>query len=226
MEKILVLAPHPDDDILGCGGTIAKHISNGDDVFIAVMTNGHVGAPELYSEKEVKAIRAETTIAHEKLKVKNTFWFDFPAPQLEQHPQYLIAGALSKLLNELNPNILYIPHKGDLHMDHGAIYNAALVAARPFPDQSVKRILAYETLSETEWGHPSPDSVFIPNVFNTLELEHFSAKIDALQCFESQIKAFPNTRSLKAIEHLASLRGSTVGQNYAEAFMLVRDLLN
>lgn len=224
MKKVLVLAPHPDDEILGCGGSIAKHISNGDDVYVAIMTNGNIGAPEIYSEQQVDTVRTETKIAHKMLKVKDTFWFDFPAPRLDDHPQYLIANAISELLDKIEPCLLYVPHKGDLHLDHSAIYNAALVAARPFPNQSVKTILAYETLSETEWGHPTSDSVFIPNVFNILKQEHFSLKINSFLSFKSQIKSFPNTRSIDTIKHLSSLRGSTVGYHFAEAFMLVRQI--
>ena len=224
MNKVLVLAPHADDEVLGCGGTIAKHVANGDEVYIALMTNAYVGAPELFTEKQMKTVREEAEKAHKKLKVKNTFLFEYPAPMLEQYPQYKIAKSISDLIKELNANILYIPHKGDLHLDHGVIFNSALVAARPFPGQSVKQIFSYETLSETEWGHPTVDAVFIPTRFSVLSGEEFLAKIEAINCFKSQLKEFPNTRSVEAIEHLASLRGATVGHNYAEAFVVIRDI--
>lgn len=226
MNKVLVLAPHADDEILGCGGTIAKHVAHGDEVYVAVMSNAFVGAPELFSEEQIALVRVEANAAHRMLKIKKTFWFDFPAPKLEQYPQYKIAKTISELIKNTKANILYIPHKGDLHMDHGAIYNAALVAARPIPGQSVKKIYAYETLSETEWGHPTVDAVFIPNRFSVLEKDQFLAKIDAMCFFESQLMPFPNTRSIEAIKHLASLRGSTVGEEFAECFMIVREINN
>lgn len=222
MKNVLVVAPHPDDEILGCGGTIAKHISNGDKVFVAVMTNAHIGAPELFSSENVRAARDEAFLAHESLGVHQTFYFDLPAPQLEQYPQYKIAGLLSDVIKSNNIDTLYIPHKGDLHLDHGVIYNACLVAARPLPNSIVKTIYSYETLSETEWGHPTVDAVFIPRYFNTLSVQNFAAKIKAMNCFSSQLKEFPNTRSLKAIEHLNSLRGAFVGANFAEAFDIIR----
>jgi len=224
MSNILVVAPHADDEILGCGGTIAKHIRNGDDVYVAVMTNAAEGAPELFSQKQINVIRDEAKRSHKYLGIKDTIWFDFPAPQLEQFPQYKIASAINSLIQELAVEVIYIPHKGDLHMDHGAVYNACLVAARPVPGQFVKKILAYETLSETEWGHPTVEAVFIPTMFNTLKESDFNKKLGAMNFFASRLKPFPNTRSIKAIEHLASLRGAYVGHDYAEAFMLIRDI--
>jgi N-acetylglucosamine malate deacetylase 1 len=224
MAKVLVIAPHADDEILGCGGSIAKHIRMGDDVYVAVMTNAAEGAPELFTQQQVKEVRDEAKLSHKYLGVKETIWFDFPAPQLEQFPQYKIASAINSLIQKLKIEVLYIPHKGDLHMDHGAVYNASLVAARPVPGQCVKKILAYETLSETEWGHPTVAAVFIPTFFNTLKETDFNHKLGAMNFFASQLKPFPNARSIRAIEHLAALRGAYVGHDYAEAFMLIRDI--
>ena len=104
------------------------------------MTNASKGAPELFSRQDVENIRQEARNAHSLLGVKDTFFYDFPAPKLEQFPQYKISNEISTLIKDLNIDILYIPHKGDLHMDHGAIYNASLVASRPFTDQSVSKI--------------------------------------------------------------------------------------
>ena len=224
MVKVLVVAPHADDEVLGCGGTIAKHVRSGDEVYVAVMTNAAMGAPELFSEENIIEIRDEAKLSHEHLGVKETFWFDFPAPKLEQYPQYKLASAINTLIQNLQAEVLYIPHKGDLHMDHGAIYNACLVAARPVPGQFVRKILAYETLSETEWGHPSVEAVFIPTVFNSLTEADFNKKLSAMSFFESQLKPFPNTRSIKSIEHLAAIRGSYIGRDWAEAFMMIRDI--
>jgi LmbE family N-acetylglucosaminyl deacetylase len=224
MANILIIAPHADDEILGCGGTIAKHVENGDIVSIAIMTNANVGAPELFSEAQIKSARTEAKNAHNYLSITGTYFFEFPAPQLEQHPQYKIANAINQLIQKTKAEILYIPHKGDLHLDHGVIYNASLVAARPVPGQSVRKILAYETLSETEWGHPSVDAVFIPTIFHKLTTQQFEKKLNAMGCFRSQLKPFPNTRSIETIKHLAALRGSTVGAELAESFMLVRNI--
>ncbi|WP_289047620.1 PIG-L deacetylase family protein [uncultured Psychrobacter sp.] len=224
MKNILVVAPHPDDEVLGCGGTIAKHIRSGDKVYVAIMTNALIGAPELFDIQNVENIRTEALKSHKVLGVEETFFYDFPAPQLEQYPQYKIASALNNLIKEHDINTMYIPHKGDLHLDHGVIYNACLVAARPLPGQCVKHIYAYETLSETEWGHPTVEAVFIPRLFNVLTDEDFAIKVEAMKCFESQLKEFPNSRSIKAIDHLASLRGSYVGTNKVESFDIIRSI--
>ncbi|AOY44999.1 hypothetical protein AOT82_2620 [Psychrobacter sp. AntiMn-1] len=224
MKNILVVAPHADDEVLGCGGTIAKHVRQGDNVYVAIMTNAAVGAPELFSTERIESVRAEALESHKILEVKETIFYDFPAPQLEQYPQYKIANALNLLIKEKNINTMYIPHKGDLHLDHGAIYNACLVAARPLPGQSVRHIYAYETLSETEWGHPTVEAVFIPRYFNVLTCSDFTSKIKAMECFSSQLKEFPSTRSIKAIEHLVALRGAYVGADMAESFDIIRSI--
>ncbi len=224
MNRVLVLAPHADDEILGCGGAIAKHIRQGDSVSVAVMTNAAEGAPELFSQGLVNQIREECITAHKSLGIKETIFEEFPAPQLEQYPQYKLATAISKLINQIKPTILYIPHKGDLHLDHGAIYNAALVAARPVGNQSVKKIYAYETLSETEWGHPTPEMAFVPNHFVALEEDDLTAKCETMRCFESQLHPFPHPRSEDAIVALARYRGATVGAVAAEAFMTIRSI--
>lgn len=224
MKNILVVAPHADDEVLGCGGSIAKHVRLGDKVYVAIMTNAAIGAPELFSSESITAVRAEALESHKRLGVEETLFFDFPAPQLEQYPQYKIASILNALIKEKNIDTMYIPHKGDLHLDHGVIYNASLVAARPVPGQCVRHIYAYETLSETEWGHPTVEAFFIPRYFNVLNDLDFASKIKAMQCFSSQLKEFPNTRSIKAIEHLSALRGAYVGANTAESFDIIRSI--
>ena len=224
MKNVLVVAPHADDEVLGCGGSIAKHVRLGDTVYIAIMTNAAIGAPELFDVKALETVRAEALASHKTLGVEETFFYDFPAPQLEQYPQYKIAGALNLLIKQRQIDVMYIPHKGDLHLDHGVIYNASLVAARPLPGQTVRHIYAYETLSETEWGHPTVEAVFIPRYFNVLSDNDFASKIKAMNCFFSQLKAFPNTRSIKAIEHLSALRGAYVGTNNAESFDIIRSI--
>lgn len=224
MSNVLILAPHADDEILGCGGTIAKHVSNGDTVYVAVLTNASVGASELFSKDDIKIVREECTAANRVLGVEKVFFENLPAPQLEQYPQYKISNIISELLKKTSPTHLYIPHKGDLHMDHGAIYNAALIAARPVPGQSVRHIFAYETLSETEWGHPTPEMTFVPTKFVDIGNLHLNAKIKAMECYSSQVKQFPESRSIESIRALAMYRGSSIGVKAAESFVVVRTI--
>ena len=224
MNKTLIISPHPDDEILGCGATIAKYVNNKDEVYIAIMTNAHVGAPELYSEKNVEDIRNEARKSHKFLGVKKSFFFEFPAPNLDIFPVSKIARELNKLYNKTQPNILYIPHRGDIHNDHKVIFDSALVAARPTNNYLVKRILAYETLSETEWAAPSINDVFIPNYFERISELEIGKKIEAMSFYKSQLKEYPNSRSIEGIKSLAINRGVTINHKYAESFMLIRDI--
>lgn len=221
--NILVVAPHADDEVLGCGGLLAKYAQAGHNTYVAVMTNAYYGAPELFPETLIQSIRAEALEAHKLLGVKQTFFYDFPAPRLETYPSFEIANALGKLIREHHIDTLYLPHRGDMHKDHGVIFYAAMVAARPVNQCPVRRIYCYETLSETDWAAPFGSDVFIPNVYEDIA-DAFGAKLEAMKCFASQLKPFPNSRSLEALESLAKLRGATVGHHYAEAFSLIREI--
>lgn len=221
--NILIVAPHADDEVLGCGGIMAKYASGGHNVFAAIMTNAHVGDPELFPAKMIDEVRKEAKNAHKVLGVKKTFFYDFPAPRLDTFPAYKISNELHKLYKTLNIEILYLPHKGDIHKDHTIIFHAGLVAARPINSCPVKTILAYETLSETEWAAPFGSDIFIPNVFEDLN-GFLSHKIKAMKCFKSQLKEFPHSRSLDSIENLAKFRGATIGRHYAESFTLIREI--
>lgn len=222
-EKVLVLAPHCDDEILGCGGVMARYVDEGVTVYVAVITNGHLGAPELFSEEGTKKVRREAVEAHQYIGVNETYFLDFPAPKLDSVPSYKLSIELNKLINKLEISTLYIPHRGDIHKDHRQTYEAALVAARPINGCTVRKIYAYETLSETEWAAPFGDDMFIPTVFVDIS-EHIEKKKKAFQFFETQIKEFPHSRSLKSIEVLSNYRGATIGTKNAEAFMLIREI--
>lgn len=221
MSNILVIAPHADDEILGCGATMAKHIHNGDDVFVAIMTNANMGAPELFTKEHIEAIRDEANKAHEVIGVKRTFFFDLPAPRLETYPSYLIANLINQLIFEYDISTLYLPFRGDSHTDHRVVFNAALVAARPINLCPVMEIYAYETLSETEWGAPFGDDQFIPTFFVDVS-NYMSIKLDSMNCFFSQLKNPPHPRSLEIISKLGSVRGSSIGVDFAESFVQIR----
>ncbi|MCA4808843.1 PIG-L family deacetylase [Empedobacter stercoris] len=224
MNKVIVVAPHADDEIIGCGATIAKHIFDGDEVIVIIATNASKGAPELFSEQDVKNIRNEAKNAHKILGIKDTFFLEFPAPALNAFPEYKISLELSKIFSDFCPTHLYLPHSGDIHQDHKAIYRAALVAARPQGNHKIKNIYCYETLSETEWT-PMQERPFVPNHFVDVT-EVFTKKEEAMKCFKSQIKMFPHSRSLETFEALAKFRGATIGVERAEAFIVERQIVN
>lgn len=219
-KNILILAPHPDDEVLGCGATIKKLSDEGNQVFVLVASRG---SKRLYDQTKVEVVRSEALEAHILLGVTKTFFLDFPAPELDTVPLADISREISKVLSEYKINVLYLPHRGDIHNDHRVVFNAGLVAARPVGDCSVVEIYAYETLSETEWAAPFGDDAFIPSCFVNVE-STLEAKMEAMKCFKSQLKAFPNPRSLETIEALSKFRGATVGFKAAEAFMVIRQI--
>ena len=224
MSKILVIAPHADDEVLGCGATMAKACEKGDEVFVLICTNASVGAPELFSAELIKQIRNEAVTAHRLIGIKETFFLDFPAPALDQYPRYKMSNEISAVIRKIGADTVYIPHRGDCHKDHAIIHECAMVACRPLANCSVKHVFAYEALSETEWGEPVAADFFVPVKYNTFSVDEFQKKLDAMSCFKSQLYPFPASRSLEAIEALAKYRGCTVSAERAEAFEVLRDI--
>ncbi len=217
-KNVLVVAPHPDDEVLGCGGLIKKYTTLGHRVFVLVATRG---SAKRYSEDRVLNVRNEAREAHKILGVEDTLFLDFPAPDLDMVSKADMSTEISKVIKNLEIEELFLPHRGDIHHDHQAIFYAGLVAARPTQGNTVKRISAYETLSETEWAAPFESDAFIPNHFVDIT-DSISFKLDAMTKFKSQLRDFPNSRSLEAIQSLAKFRGCTIGTHYAEAFMVIR----
>lgn len=221
-KHILVVAPHKDDEILGCGGMMARRIEEGHKVWVVVVTNGYIGAPELFSRERSEETKKECLAAHAFLGIEETFFLDFPAPRLDTEASYKISMALSKIVREHAITDMYLPHRGDIHKDHRITYEAALVAARPINNCTVESVFAYETLSETEWAAPFPDEAFIPTHFLRLTQGQIDRKIQAFEHFETQLKAPPHPRSTDAILNLAKMRGATISTFFAEAFHQIR----
>lgn len=216
-DKILVIAPHTDDEVLGVGGTIARLAAEGAEVNVAIITQG-------YSTQEIESDRREALLAHKLLGVKQTIFLPLPAANLDSIPHRDINRHLNEVIQNIQPEILYIPFSGDLHLDHQRVFLSALVAARPNRAGAPRAIYAYETLSETNWNAPYLAPNFIPNVFVDISA-YLEMKIQAMQLYASQIKPFPNERSEESLRALATLRGSTVGCFAAEAFVLVREIV-
>lgn len=223
-SNILVIAPHCDDEVLGCGGMMAKKNAQGATIYVAIVTNGFLGAPELFPKEGTEKVRREAKAAHDSLGVRETFFLDFPAPRLDTIPSYTLSLALEKIIRKYMINELYIPHRGDIHKDHRITYEAALVAARPINNNPVQCIYAYETLSETEWAAPFPDDAFIPTHFENLTAEYLEMKLRAFQYFTTQAKQPPHPRSFENIKCLARYRGATISAHAAEAFHLIRSI--
>lgn len=218
--KVLVFAPHPDDEILGVGGTIAKRIATGDLVYICVVTKG---MEPLFSTEIVGITRNEARRCHKDLGVSKTIFLDFPAAMLEKAERHTLNGKILDVIKKTVPDEVYIPHWGDMQKDHQIVADACMVALRPKYEHVVKRIYSYETLSETGWNAPNMQNEFIPNVYEDIS-DYLDKKLKAISIYKSQMGKFPNPRSIETIEALAKYRGSTVNVRAAEAFMLIREI--
>ena len=218
--RALVIAPHPDDEVLGCGGTMARLADMGREVHVAIVTRG---MPPRFDPADVDAVRKEAKAAHDLLGVSETHYLDLPAAELDGIPHSRLNEAISGLVARLAPDSLFLPFIGDVHVDHQLIFTSGMVAARPRGGAYPTRIYAYETLSETNWYAPYVTPAFCPNVFVDISAV-LSRKLGAFQCYGSQLQAFPDERSVETLEALARLRGSTVFRAAAEAFVLVREV--
>lgn len=224
MKKVLVIAPHADDEVLGCGATISKLSKQGIDFYVLIATNASVGAPELFTADLIRQVRSEALEAHKIIGVKETAFLELPAPALDQYPRYKIANEIAAVIKRFEVDTVFIPHRGDCHKDHAIIHECAMVACRPLANSKVTAVYAYETLSETEWGEPVAADAFVPTKYVTFSTEEFTIKLDAMSCFKSQLYGFPASRSLEAIDALAKYRGCTVTAARAEAFEVLREI--
>ena len=220
MKRILVIAPHPDDEVLGCGGTIIKNIKQGNEVYLCIMADGD---ERYYGKEALKEKRKEALRVSEFLGIKKVFFCDFVAAYMDKIPQNDINHKLKKIIEECQPEILFIPHQGDLHRDHQITFWCAMVAAKPHINQFLKKILCYEVISETEQS-PAYTNQFIPNVYVDISVE-LEKKLKVLSFYESELREYPHPRSLKGADNKARQRGNEVCLEAAEAFMLIREIV-
>jgi LmbE family N-acetylglucosaminyl deacetylase len=220
MKRILVIAPHPDDEILGCGGTMLRCIDKGDEVSVCIVTHA---TPPIYKEGASVPIQEAARKCHKWMGVTETFFLDFPTVMLETVDRYLINDAILKTITETSADEVYIPHFGDMQKDHQIVADACMVAVRPKYSHRVKRVYGYETMSETAWNAPNIQNEFIPNSFVDISM-YLERKKQALLFYSEQLHPFPDARSVGAIEALARYRGALVHFEAAEAFMLLREI--
>ena len=218
MKNVLVFAPHPDDEVLGCGGTIAFLIKKKYRVNLCLVTESY--KPD-WTEAFIKNRVEEIRKANRALGIKKVFSLCLPAVKLDTVSQKELNDKLLAIVKKVKPEIILMPHCGDLNIDHRLVAEAALVASRPSKNKS-RAVLAYETLSETEWG--LRNIPFTPNVYCDIS-STLNQKIRAMRCYASEIRKFPHPRSLAVIKALAEKRGSESGVKYSEAFMAIRMML-
>jgi len=220
MSNVLVVAPHPDDEVLGVGGTILRHLADGDAVHVVLCTRGDAAA---FGEAQVETVQREAREVHAFLGLTGSHFLDLPAASLDTVPGADVNAALDQVFRQVGPDVVYLPHVGDVHRDHQILFQAAMVAARPTGGKFPGQILAYETVSETNWYAAPATAPFVPNVFIDIT-PHLERKLEAFSMYASQLRQPPHERSVEALQALATLRGHTVHLPAAEAFMLVREV--
>ena len=217
--RTIVVAPHPDDETLGVGGTLLRRKSEGASLAWLIVTS--ISVESGWSSEKVKQRADEIQRITQLYGFDEVYSLNFQTTRLDTIPMGDIVEAVSKVVKKFKPEEVFVPHPGDVHTDHHVVFDAVSASTKWFRFPSVKRILTYETLSETDFGL-AKGQAFCPNVF--VDIEHFfSKKLQAMDIYSSEMGGFPFPRSHKAIQALATLRGSASGFKAAEAFELLRE---
>ncbi len=223
--KVLVVVAHPDDEVLGCGGTIAKHSSEGDTVKSIIVAEGITSRDNIrktdFRKKELEKLKLHSLKAAKILGIKSTYFLDLPDNRLDSLDLIDITKKIEQHVLKFKPDIIYTHHYGDLNIDHRTVHNAVMTACRPFSSYFIKKILTFENPSSTEWQSLSFNSYFKPNYFENIET-HINKKIKAMKEYKTELKKWPHTRSLEFLNILAKFRGAISGLKYAEAFFAER----
>ncbi len=224
--KILVIAAHPDDEVLGCGGTIASLTEEGHDVYVAILGEGITSRYEKREHSDhgvIKDLQSRSRQVSKLIGAKELCLYDFPDNQFDTVPLLGIVKIVEKLINRFQPQIVYTHHVGDLNIDHVITHRAVMTATRPIAGCPVKEIYAFEVSSSTEWAFGQFQPAFQPNVFVDISAT-LETKIQVMQIYESEARLFPHPRSPEALRATAKRWGSVVGLEYAEAFELIRSV--
>lgn len=221
-RKVLVVAAHPDDEILGVGGTIAHHVAAGDTVVVGIVADCGVAR---YGEDTIRLVRESAVAAGKTLGVCETRFGGFEDQVLDAIPVLKVTRWVESLLQDIKPEVIYCHHRGDINRDHKIVHEATLTAARPYAAPSVTRILSYETPSATEWAGPYQESYFTPDVFVDISM-HLEDKLAAMAVYKTEAKPFPHPRSPESLRAHAAYWGSVVGVAAAEAFISVREIVH
>ena len=221
-KKILIVAAHPDDEVLGCGGTVAKLIAQGYEAYTLILGEGKTSRDEQREVEnktdELEVLNTEIQKANDVIGIKKVFVESFADNRFDSVDLLDIVKVISKVKEEVKPSIIFTHFENDLNIDHQITYKAVLTATRPMEGESVKEIYSFEILSSTEWNYPlsfSPDTFF--DISETINL-----KIDAMKAYDSELRQYPHPRSLEGIKLNAKYQGMRVGKKYVEAFKSVR----
>lgn len=219
--KTIIVAPHPDDEVLGAGGTLLRRKAEGAKVGWVIVTS--ISTNSSFTDDKKRQRADEIARIAEFFNFDSTFELNFPTTQLDRIPMSDLVAAISAVFTSFKPNEVFLPHPSDVHTDHQVVFNAAASCTKWFRYSSVKRVLAYETLSETDFGL-GLENTFRPNVFIDIE-PYLEQKLSAMNIYASELGSFPFPRSHEAMRALATLRGAASGFKAAEGFELLRERL-
>lgn len=220
-KNVLVVAAHTDDEALGCGGTIARHVAEGDIVYAVFLADGVTSRPGATPE-ELEQRNAAAEKAHKILGITKAYMLGFPDNRMDSVPLLDIVQALEAVIEELKPQVVYTHHYGDLNIDHRITHQATMTACRPMPGSSVLELYAFEVLSATGWNTPGA-TPFVANAY--IDVSGFMGKkMEALRAYELEMRCEPHPRSFVNVQRLAEFRGNTVGLAAAESFQLLRSI--
>ena len=226
-ESVLVIAAHPDDEILGCGATIAKHINQGNEVNLLIMVEGATSRNKQRNPEDCKnqleTLNSESKKASAILGANLLDLINLPDNRLDSLDLIDIVKLIEEQINAFKPSIIYTHHFGDMNIDHEIINRAVLTAARPKPNNKIKKIFSFEVLSSTEWNPTSKNHQFMPNWYEEIS-QFLPKKLEAAKAYKSEMCNWPHPRSIQSIKNLALMRGSQVGVEAAEAFCLLRSI--
>jgi len=230
-KKILVVAAHPDDELLGLGGTMHRFISQaGSVVRVVILGEGVTSRSDkrdaVLWKKELAAHRRDIEKARKAIGYASVGAYDLPDNRFDSVNLLDIIKIVEKEKNDFNPEIIFTHHGGDLNIDHRKTFEAVITACRPVEQEKVKTIITFETPSGTEWRASSDPNHFIPNLFIEISEMNLGAKIRAMEAYEYEKRKYPHPRSPEALEILARRWGIVIGKKYAEAFCLVRGILS
>lgn len=224
-RTVLVVAAHPDDEILGCGGTIAKHVDQGDRVHVAILAEGltsrDASRDRATRKDELSELARAAQRANQVLGVSSLELHQFPDNRMDSIDRLDVIKFVESLVVRHKPDVVYTHHSGDVNVDHRRIHEAVITACRPIPGHSVQQIYFFEVASSTEWQAPGSAPAFVPSCFIDIS-KTLGRKLEALKEYASEMRPWPHARSIEALEHLARWRGASIGREAAEAFVLGR----
>lgn len=221
-KKVLVVVAHADDEVIGCGGTLAKFAATGHDIRLIILADGESARADGGNLIEKIRFRKEACLqASKAIGIQDVVFFDFPDNRLDALPLLDIVIEIEKYSQKFLPDVVFTHHGGDLNIDHRIAFKACMTVFRPMPGQSVKKIITFEVLSSTEWQSPYHPSAFNPNWFVNIN-STYHQKVKSLEFYKDEMREFPHPRSLAALRNLAEYRGAMIGCELAEAFMLIR----